>query len=210
MGLCEACSSSLTPFAGASCPTCGGPLSTPGQGCLECVRRPPPQHATVIWGEYDGVLRTAILALKHHGRDELSAILGGLLAARLCLEDWSATIDRVVHVPSHRLRLLRRGRSAAHALAVVVADELSCPHRAALRRRGFARQVKRSRAQRLALDRRAFAVASPVAGLRLLLVDDVVTTGATLRRASEALLAAGAHEVIAAALARTPDPRRVT
>jgi len=164
----------------------------------------------VVWGEYDAALRTALLAMKRRGRDELARPLGRRLAGRISLERWAPQIDAVTHVPSHLLRRLRRGPSAAFGLAVVVANQLDLPLVRTLRRRGFHRQVGRSRAQRLLLPRQSFSCIAFVQGKRLLVVDDVTTTGATLRRTTETLLAAGAKEVYCAALARTPDVRRPT
>jgi predicted amidophosphoribosyltransferase len=108
------------------------------------------------------------------------------------------------------LHLIRRGRAAAEALARVVARSLELPFTALLRRRGVRRQATRTRVQRLQLGRRSFACRAEVAGKRLLVVDDVITTGATLRRAADALLDAGAEAVFCSAVARTPDARRAT
>jgi predicted amidophosphoribosyltransferase len=115
-----------------------------------------------------------------------------------------------VHVPSHPLRRLRHGRSAAAGLADVVAEVLDRPRGRALGRRGLRRQTGRTRPQRLQLPRRSFRSAAEVRGRRLLIVDDVTTTGATLRRAAEVLGEAGAEVVYCAALARTPDSRKAT
>jgi predicted amidophosphoribosyltransferase len=144
----------------------------------------PPQQGTVIWGEYQGALRTAVLGLKHRGRDELTRPLGRRLAGRVATEAWASDIDLVVHVPSHP--------------------------RCVLARRGMRRQAGRSRAQRLQLPRRSFRNTASVRGRRLLIIDDVTTTGATLRRAAEVLGEAGAEVVYCAAMARTPDPRKTT
>jgi predicted amidophosphoribosyltransferase len=164
----------------------------------------------VVWGEYDGVLRSSVLALKHRGRDELALPLGRRLASRLALESWAATVEEVTSVPSHPLRRFRRGPTAAASLARIVAGELGRPLVSALRRRGLKRQAGRTRAQRLELGPRSFRCSADVNGRALLLVDDVTTTGATLRRATEALVAAGAEVVHCAVLAQTPDARRVT
>ncbi len=164
----------------------------------------------MIWGEYDGALRSAVLGLKHRGRDELAIPLGRRLAGRVAAEIWATDIDLVVHVPSHPLRRLRHGRSAAAGLADEVADLLDRPRGRALGRRGMQRQTGRTRPQRLQLPRRSFRSTAAVRGRRLLIIDDVTTTGATLRRAAEVLREAGAEVVYCAALARTPDPRKAT
>lgn len=208
-GLCPTCWGAVVPAAGVHCPRCAGPSDDADELCLACEASPPPQSATVAWGEYSGVLRRALLALKHQGRDELASPLGRRLAARVGHEPWSAGLDLVVPVPSHPLRRLRRSHPAAAELARVVAAELGIPFAAALRRRGLGRQANRSRAVRLELPLRAFAVRRPVAGRRLLVVDDVSTTGTTLRRSSSALLRAGARGVWCAAMAWAPDPRRL-
>lgn len=210
-GLCTPCWARLVPLAGARCPRCGGSADEfAEQGCLECSAAPPPQQATVVWGEYDGVLRSAVLALKHRGRDELAGPLGRRLAGRIAAETWSSDLDLIAHVPSHPLRRLRHGRSAAAGLADEVAEHLARPRGHALGRRGMRRQTGRTRPQRLQLPRHTFRSIAAVRGRRLLIVDDVTTTGATLRRAAEVLRAAGADVVYCAAVARTPDPRKAT
>jgi predicted amidophosphoribosyltransferase len=164
----------------------------------------------VVWGEYDGTLRTALLAMKNRGRDELAVPIGRRLAARLALEVWIDDIDLVTHVPSHPLRRLRRGWSAAACTSVVVAGELARPTRRCLRRHGLRRQTGRSRAQRLQLPPRSFSCSTWVSGRRLLVVDDVSTTGTTLRRTAEAARRAGAEAVYCAVVARAPEARSVT
>jgi len=178
--------------------------------CLRCADTPPPYDGAVVWGEYDGVLRSAVLTLKHRQRDELAPPLAGLLAARVSLEDWADVIDHVTYVPSHRMRRARRGWSAAQSLAHEVARLLDVPIRSTLTRCGLGRQTGRTRAQRLELPQASFDCAAEIHGRRLLLVDDVTTTGATLSRAAGALFAAGAEAVFCTAAARTPDSRRMS
>lgn len=208
--LCPTCAAALVPLAGPRCPRCAGPADGADEACLACQAAEPPQLATVAWGEYDGTLRKALLALKHSGRDELARPLGRRLAARLAAEPWATRLDMVSPVPSHPLRRFRRPWTAAALLAAEVGRELRLPLRPGLRRRGLGRQAVRTRAARLELPRRAFAARRSVAGRRVLLVDDVCTTGTTLRRAAAALLAAGADAVYCAALAWTPDARRLS
>lgn len=208
-GLCGACRSRLVPMSEPCCARCGTPADDPVEPCLGCVASPPPQLGTVLWGEYDGVLRRAVLALKHRGHDELARVLGERLAARLVVAPWLDEVSVVAAVPSHPVRRLRRGVGAADLVGAVVAGAIRRPWRPALRRHGLHRQTGRSRARRTQLPRGSFSARSSVAGHRVLLVDDVCTTGTTFRRAASAALAAGADAVYCAAVAHAPDPRRL-
>jgi competence protein ComFC len=207
-GLCGACWAMVLPKAGASCPRCGAPVDDGDEPCLECARFAPPQQATVIWGEHDGVLRSALLSLKHKGRDDLADPLACRLAAAVAATPWAVSLDAVSWVPSHALRRFRRPYSAAQLLSIGVARRLGVTHRKLLVRHGLGRQVERTRARRLRLSSRTFSAGRLGGRPRLLLIDDVVTTGTTIRRAAEALLAAGASSVYCASLAATPTPRR--
>jgi predicted amidophosphoribosyltransferase len=183
-------------------------VDDPGEGCAGCASSPPPQAATIIWGEHDGVLRTAILALKHGGRDDLARPLAQRLVAAVAAQCWAEEIDGVCAVPSHPLHRRRRPWTAAGLVADATGALLGRPVVHPLRRRGLRRQTGRRRATRLALPQRSFSATRHGRGRRLLLIDDVTTTGATLRTAAAALLDAGAEVVCCAALAHTPDPRR--
>jgi predicted amidophosphoribosyltransferase len=151
-----------------------------------------------------------MLAMKNRGRDELAKPIGRRMAARLAVESWIDDIDLLTHVPSHPIRRIRNGWPAAACIALVVAGELARPMRRCLRRHGLDRQTGRSRVQRLRLPRHAFSCSAAVRGQRLLVVDDVTTTGTTLRRSAEAARRAGAEAVYCAVVARAPEARRVT
>ena len=176
---------------------------------MDCLRKSPPQCATVIWGEHDGVLRTAVLALKHGARDELAEPLGARLAAVVAAEEWASEIDVVCHVPSHPLRRFRRPWPAAELIASSVARRLDLPRRSVMRRHGLNRQTGKSSALRRKLDRGSFSAGAAANNHQLLLIDDVTTTGTTIRLAAEALTRAGAKAVYCAVLAQTPDARRM-
>ncbi|MCD4749292.1 MAG: hypothetical protein K8R59_07950 [Thermoanaerobaculales bacterium] len=178
---------------------------------MSCVSEPPPYSGSVCWGEYDGTLRTAILAMKHGAHDELAPPLAKRLAARVSVERWVDDLDLVTAVPSHPLHRLQRGFTAAELLAHGVSAALNLPCRATLRRHGLGRQMGQSRTQRLNLGPNRFSLRrkAQIEKRRILLVDDVSTTGSTMSRAAQTLLSGGATEVFGAILALAPETRRL-
>ena len=157
-----------------------------------------------LW-RYEPPLDAVILALKFRRLDYLGRHLAHELAAALGGEFESA--DLVVPVPLHWTRRVARGFDQAERIAVPLAARLGLPVAGVLRRRrATGAQARLGRAARLANLAGAFRVdrAQAVAGRRVLLVDDVTTTGATLEAAAAALLSAGAAEVFALTAARTP------
>lgn len=207
-GLCAMCWASMVPRAGTACPQCGTPTDDGTEECLHCIGNPPPQRATVIWGEHDGVLRTVVVSLKHQSRDDFALPLGVRLVAAISTRPWARSLDVVCSVPSHAVRRTRRPWAASEMLATVVARRLGLPSQRLLKRHGMRRQSGRSRADRLKLPRGSFSAATRTRGLCVLLIDDVTTTGTTIRRAAEALTRAGAKHVYCAIAAHAPDPRR--
>lgn len=209
--LCPSCQARLIPLGGTRCPTCCGPTDEHDAPCLSCLDNPGDLTAMVAWGEYDDVLREAILALKHHGRDELLSQLTARLAARVSMEEWFSEIDVVTAVPSHVAHRLRRGYTAADLLATDLGRTLLKPWRPTLRRHGLVRQVGRTRHQRKQLAKSCFSITpgAHITGKNLLLVDDVSTTGSTIRLAARTLRRGGAKKVYGAVMASAPDPRRM-
>jgi ComF family protein len=195
---CPACAEALLPVADG-CPRCG----RPGRAttCGPCTLTPPAFDRLMAGGLFGGPLADAIHALKYGDRPALARPLGRWLAGRVALPPGA----RLVAVPLGRRRRLDRGYDQAARLAEQLARAAGTrPLTGALRRvRETPPQVGRSRAARAANVTGAFS-ADParVAGLELLLVDDVVTTGATADAAARALLAAGARRVTVVALAR--------
>jgi predicted amidophosphoribosyltransferase len=157
----------------------------------------------VVLGPYADDLRTCVLRAKRPAGDIVSAGLAALLV-RGHRDRFSAwRIDVVVPVPMHWTRRALRGTSAAEELARGVARGLGLPSRRLLRRWQATRmQNELPVGERRGNVRGAFRASARVAGLRLLLVDDVTTTGATLAACRQAAISAGAAAVYAAVVAR--------
>lgn len=205
---CRSCAALLV-GADARCRACGAPVG--GAGCRACRGRPP-WDGIVVLGSYADELRTAVLRAKRPAGERVAAALAGLLVRhhRDALVAWGP--DVVVPVPMHWLRRMTRGTSAADEIARGVAAGLGGPCRRLLRRaRATPMQNTLPVADRHANVRGAFRGRTGLAGLRVLIVDDVTTTGSTLAACAEAAISAGAAAVYAAAVARadaggTSDP----
>jgi ComF family protein len=200
-GLCQGCGEELLRVP-APCPGCALPKP---------VARCPADPAG--W-QLDGIvapLRYAkpaadyLLALKFGDARRLGRALGLLLADAVAAAGAQQNIDTVVAVPLHRQRLIERGYNQAFEIARAVAGALRLPVTGAgLARRYATRpQTGLRGAGRLDNMTGAFTCRAAQAGRRLALVDDVITTGATVNAAAAALRAAGADSVVAWAVART-------
>ena len=204
-GVCRACWASLPVLdANAACPRCALPGN--GSPCASCRLTPPAVTRTAAFGLYAGGLRTLHHAFKFSGWDLLAAPLGGRLAALALATGITDGAHALVSVPSTGRRNRERGYDPAMLLADETSRHLDTPRRALLsRRRDTPPQSSLSAPGRRANVKGAFAASPRARGRVLVLVDDVVTTGATLFAAADALCAEGAAEVRALVLARTPE-----
>lgn len=199
--LCAACRHAL-PWQRHACPRCALPLGAPAPACGTCLRRPPPVTETRAVFRYEAPLDRLLPRLKFH--DDLAA---GRLCAALMADVLAAAPrpDALVPLPLHRARLRARGfdqtlelvRPLARALALPLRDDLL------VRGRATAPQSRLDAAARRRNLRGAFAVRDdrPLPA-HVALVDDVMTTGATLHAAADALLRAGVGRVDAWVCAR--------
>ena len=146
---------------------------------------------------HDGVARDLVAALKFRGALPVAAVMAAHMAANLPRDLRERSPAALVPVPSQAVRARRRGFDPAGALAAALAPRLGLPQRPCLRRRDHGdRQVGSTRVQRRRHGRLAIELRAPPPP-RVLLVDDVHTTGATLDACARALLAGGCREVVA-------------
>lgn len=205
--LCSRCLDSILPLTSPCCPRCALPFATIGGGdhvCGECLLHPPDFTWTVAAGLYEEGLRHAIHRFKFGGSLSLDRPLARLLDAawRRTAPEW--TPDLLIPVPLHPHRLGLRTYNQALLLARELGRSRQLPVDARLLLRilptiAQAGLTARERHRNLL---GAFALTRPLSGEKILLVDDVMTTGTTARICAKALRAAGAGEVGFAVLAR--------
>ncbi len=198
--LCAACRAELPRLEGALCPRCA--LPSPGAAlCGRCLAETPEYDATVAPLAYDFPADALVHALKFRGELSLASFLGKLLAERIAQRE---TIDLVIPVPLSAARLRGRGYNQALEIARHLPGKLdfsSC-----VRERDATPQTELPWAQRRRNVRGAFACRRSLEGARVAVVDDVMTTGATLDEMARTLKRAGAARVVNWVLARTLPP----
>lgn len=202
--LCPICRHAL-PRNRCACARCGLPLAAPAEACADCLRRPPPLTATVAAFRYEAPFTRLLPRFKFHG---------DLAAGRVCSREMAAIVgeatrpDALIPIPLHGARLRRRGFDQALELAKPLARTLDLPlrtdllhrvHDTAPQSRLDAPARRRNLRRAFAVDARALARGLPA---HVALIDDVMTTGATLHAAAHALLRAGVLRVDAWVCAR--------
>lgn len=191
--LCEACDADLPRLSAPACPRCA--LASPGGAvCGRCLADPPAYDTTCAALAYRFPADVLIQALKFGGQLALAPLFGRLLSERARSVE---RVDAIVPVPLSAVRLRERGYNQAMELARPVADALQAPVRPRLceRTRNTAAQTGLPIAERARNVRGAFSCAESLDGAVVAVVDDVMTTGATLSEVAKALKAAGAVRV---------------
>jgi ComF family protein len=203
---CAACLERLLATAAERCSGCGAPLANGMDRCAECRLRPPAFDRVWVLGDYAGELRTAVLRMKRASEEPLAVALAELLFQRAGAEMCAWRPDAVLPTPMHWLRRAIRGANSAETLGAVLARRLAAPSAAGcLVRRRFTRpQSGLSPHARFLNVRGAFRLRPGVdlAQARVLLVDDILTTGATCGEIAKRLKHAGAAVVAVAVIAR--------
>jgi ComF family protein len=204
---CARCAESLIEVVSPRCPRCALPYDGAGADhlCPGCLRSPPPFIAAEARFVYGGSAAAALARFKYGPRAALGRPLAELL---LPLIADVPPPDMVVPIPLHPRQLSSRGFNQSALIARTLTRQIGSRLAAwaLLRTTDTAAQASLDRRGRLANMKQAFVAPRRIhAGSRVLLVDDVITTTATIRAATEALIAAGAGSVRAVALARTGD-----
>ena len=214
--VCETCRGAVSPRrAGRDCAVCGKTLlatdaaaGTATPVCEHCRTTPPGFDAARSAVDYDGPAREIVQSLKYRRALDAASWMADWMLGCVAANWPDERFDAVVPVPLHFWREFRRGYNQAELLAKFVAAGLGAPvaSRLLARLRDTGTQTRLGAAKRRENVAGAFAVRSgredEAYGKRLLVVDDVMTTGATLGAASAALRAAGAGRVLALSFAR--------
>ncbi len=198
--LCAPCDADLPRLAGPLCPRCAL-ASASGALCGRCIARPPQFDATVAALGYAFPADVLVQALKFQGELSLAPFLGELLATRVR----DSRVDCIIPVPLSPRRLSERGYNQAIEIARVVARATRARLDAGLceRTRDTAAQIGLPLPERAANVRGAFHCPRMLGGMSIAVVDDVMTTGATLDEIARTLKAAGAASVVNWVVART-------
>jgi ComF family protein len=202
--LCRECDADLPRLEGARCPRCA--LASPGGAlCGRCLAQAPRYDATLAALSYDFPADALIHALKFRGELALSSLLSALLQEKVLS---SPAVDLVVPVPLSARRLRERGYNQAVELARPLAAAARVPLELALceRMRDAPPQMELPWTERARNVRGAFRCARALEGAAVAVVDDVMTTGATLDEVAATLKAAGAASVVNWVVARTLPP----
>ncbi len=199
--LCPACTAAL-PWMPHACVRCAQPLPTADPVCGACLYRPPPLDAVIAAFDYGFPVDRLLPRFKFHRDLAAGALLGDCLAQATA---GAARPAALVPIPLHTARLRERGYDQALELARMLARRHGLPLRTDLLRRvrATAPQSRLDAKARRRNLRSAFAVQRP-AGMpaHVVLIDDVMTTGATLHAAARALRLAGAQRIEAWVCAR--------
>lgn len=204
---CCSCLEAIIPVVSPRCTRCDLPFAAEDGSdhlCQSCLLDPPPFLWAKSVGLYDETLRRAVQRFKYEGDFNLDRPLAVLMKDALQEPLDAFRPDLLLPVPLYVTRLRQRSYNQALLLARSLgrSRQLPVPSRLLLRIRPTPPQIGLKAAQRRRNLRDAFALNRPLQGERVLLVDDVMTTGATARECSRTLLAGGASEVAVAVLAR--------
>ncbi len=199
--LCTDCLSDL-PWNKACCQVCALPLAqdvSPQGGaiCGQCLRKPPPYHRALATFSYRDPVSHIVHGLKFGQRLYYGRFLGDALAETVAQADNLIVPDLLIPVPLHRKRMNERGYNQAYEIARPVAQLLGCPiTKGVVIRVGETKEQSQLNAlQRRRNLKNVFTVVGSVKGLHVVIIDDVMTTGATVGELARVLISAGVRRI---------------
>ncbi|EOG7617444.1 TPA: ComF family protein [Vibrio cholerae] len=201
-GVCSACQAWLE--HGYRCARCGLPTLTPIDQCGQCLSQPPPWRKLMCVGDYRFPLSDAVHQLKYQRQFWQAPRLAKLLATQI-----NEPAPLLCSVPLHWRRRWLRGFNQSDLLARELANVLNIEydHQLFARRRATPHQQGLSKAQRIHNLRDAFVLNHPPNQPHVAIVDDVVTTGSTIRHLCDLLLDVGVQSIDIYCICRTPEPK---
>lgn len=199
--ICSNCWQGIVCYKGARCKVCGKPSeSKETETCSDCIKHKPFYMQTIYYGLYEGALKEALHLLKYQSIKRLADVLSDLMIA--ILNDIDAHI--LIPIPLHKKRLLQREFNQSAVMGYKIAKKLSIEFDAC----GLMKTVHNppqslmKGRDRINNVKKIFEVSGEVKDKRVLLFDDVITTGATINEGARVLIKAGAKEVFAVSIAR--------
>jgi ComF family protein len=206
--ICDDCARSLTHDPHPTCPRCSssvGPFIVLDKGCPACRDASYAFDRALRMGPYEGALRDAVLRMKNAAGEEFAEVIGALWAKHIISRLPPGAIDVVIPVPLHWWRRWQRGFNQSEVLAHCLASELRvpcCPGALRWVRLTGEQKGRSPTARRVNVHNAVRSSAgAALAGKTILLVDDVMTTGATAHEAARALRAGGPAAIVLAVLA---------
>jgi ComF family protein len=210
--LCTKCLTAIVSRDVPRCDRCGARIFAADgpDDCRECARFELRFDAAVALGNYDGLMRQFVLRMKQQQHEALTLALAGLVWREYAQAITAWKCDLVVPVPMHWWRRVWRGTNSPDLLATRLAEDLrvDCLPRSVTRSRATQPQSELALGERFHNVRGAFRLRRgyDVRGARVLLVDDILTTGATASEVARVLKRSGALRVSVVVLARTQQP----
>lgn len=205
--ICPSCFRELSFVKSPVCKKCGKEIMDETmEFCEDCMAHRHAFEYGVALLNYDEVARTSMVQVKYHNKREYLDFYGAAIAARYEQTIRRMNVDAIVPIPIHRSRLRKRGFNQAEILAEIAGERLGIPVRPEIliRTKKTLPQKELSAAERLKNLSGAFdAGVVPLEIRRILLVDDIYTTGSTIEACSRVLRAAGVEEVYFAVICMT-------
>lgn len=197
--LCRACLNELPLHPSSSCPQCG--LASDGSLCGSCISSPPDFDAMQAVFLYAYPIDAMMQRYKYGSMLNISQIFGQLLSQKINL----GSVDLIIPMPMHPARIKERGFNQAHEIAKVLTKNHveKLDFKSAIRQKLTPPQASLPLKKRVKNIKGAFSVTADLAGKRIAIIDDVMTTGASLNELAKTLKKAGASHVECWVIART-------